>query len=271
VIDLHDIKEIVSNLKGLVELKTKHSYLQKYMEAPSVDEDKILLLYSIYEDLLLPKEQSEHYILTTMLVQLALDTHESVPNRLTYSDESMRSEQLSVLAGDYFSGLYYYLLAQSSDITFIRTLAEGIKEVNEAKIHLYQIDHTEISKLFSYLELVESAVFQKIVNSFQIKKWDELVPPFLLLKRLLNEREMYVRDGSSIVFDSLKKALSQRDKQDQEEIILLEFNNYLSIVSKLLEKVLATNPKINHILLNRMNELLHKGNSLTMNKIVEEG
>jgi len=271
VIDLHDIKEIVANLKERIEVKIRHSYLQRYMETPSIDEDKILLLNSICEDLLLPKEQLENYIVTTMLVQQALDTHESVPNRLSYSDEHMRSQQLAVLAGDYFSGLYYKLLAQVSDINFIRVLAEGIKEVNEAKIYLYQMDNENIDKLFTCVTTVESAVFQKIVKSFQIKKWEELILNFLLLKRLLHEREQYLENGNSILFKTLKKIVFHQGKQDQEAEIMIIFNRQLSYVTNKLEQFLATNPKMNSMLLNRINELRFEGASISMNKIVEEG
>ncbi len=270
MIDLHDIKEIVANLKERIEDKTRHSYLQRYMETPSIDEDKLLLLYSICEDLLLPKEQLTNYIVTTMLVQQALDTHETVPNRITFSDERMRGQQLAVLAGDYFSGLYYYLLAQASDITFIRILAEGIKDVNEAKIYLYQMDHEQIDKLFSCVTVVESAVFRKIVNRFQIKKWEELVQNFLLLKRLLRERDQYVEDGNSILFKTLKKIVSGEEKEQKMDV-MYEFNIHLSHVSKKLEQSLKTNPKINKMLLSRINELLLKGTALSLKRSVEEG
>ncbi|WP_010284220.1 heptaprenyl diphosphate synthase component 1 [Bacillus timonensis] len=271
MIDLHDIKEVVANLKERIEDRTKHSYLQRYMETPSIDEDKILLLYSLFEDLLLPKEQLENYIITTMLVQQALDTHETVPNRLTNSDERLRSQQLTVLAGDYFSGLYYYLLANSSDITFIRILAEGIKEVNEAKIYLYQMDFNQIDQLFSFVTAVESSVFQNIVKSFQIKKWEKLVPNFLLLKRLLLERDLYVKDGNSIPFKTLKKIVFHQEKHVEDSVVMYEYNKHLSLVIKKLERFLATNPKMNKMLVNRINELLLQGSSLSMNKLVEEG
>ncbi|WP_142255359.1 heptaprenyl diphosphate synthase component 1 [Bacillus sinesaloumensis] len=263
----------MANLKESIELKTRHSYLQRYMETPSIDEDKILLLYSIYEDLLLPKEQMENYILTTMLVQQALDTHETVPNRLTYSDERLRSQQLSVLAGDYFSGLYYYLLAEASDITFIRILAEGIKEVNEAKIHLYQMDYNQLDKLFSCLTTVESAIFQKIVKSFHINKWVELVANFLMLKRLLHERELYLNSGSSILFKSIKKIVFSKGDQDQvvDTEVMVEFNNQLTYVSEKLEQFIVTNPKLNSMLRDRINDLLFKSTSFGMKRIAEEG
>ncbi|MFT4413101.1 heptaprenyl diphosphate synthase component 1 [Fredinandcohnia humi] len=280
MIDLQDIKKKIADLKGLIENKIKHSYLQKFVEVPEIDEDKIILLYSIYDDLRLPGEQLENYILTTMLVHQALDTHETVPNQLYNSNDHVRIQQLKVLAGDYFSGLYYYLLSQSDDISLIRTLAEGIKEVNESKIYLYQQDNNQIDKLFSCIETIESAIVRKIVKSFEIKKWEDIATTFLLLKRLVHERELYMTSGSSILFETLKNILFPKQQQiflknnlnkEQEAFVLRAFDKQFENVVQTMEKVLYTNSNINELLRKRMNDLLSLSSNFTMNKIVEEG
>lgn len=279
MIDLQDIKNIIADLKELIEGKLKHSYLEKYIDAPHIDEDKILLLYSIYEDLKLPKEQLENYIVTTMLVHQALETHETVPNQ-NKSGEYLRNQQLKVLAGDYFSGLYYYFLAQTSDIELIRTLAEGIKEVNESKIYLYQKDNEQVNKLFSCIENIESAIIRKIVEKYEMKKWYEISSAFLLLKRLVHERELFLRSGTSILFESLIKILFPKQEvqllqvnmsEEQEETLIREYERQLENVVCRVEKVVNSNVKINELLKTRMSEFLRTSSSITMNKIVEEG
>ncbi|MFS0863552.1 heptaprenyl diphosphate synthase component 1 [Fredinandcohnia sp. 179-A 10B2 NHS] len=279
MIDLQDIKNIIADLKELIEGKLKHSYLEKYIDAPHIDEDRILLLYSIYEDLKLPKEQLENYIVTTMLVHQALETHETVPNQ-NKSGEYLRNQQLKVLAGDYFSGLYYYFLAQTRDIELIRTLAEGIKEVNESKIYLYQKDNEQVNKLFSCIENIETAIIRKIVEKYEMKKWFEISSAFLLLKRLVHERELFLRSGTSILFESLINILFPKQEvhlmqvnmsEEQEEILIREFERQLDNVICRVEKVVNSNVKINELLKTRMTEILRASSSITMNKIVEEG
>ena len=49
----------------------------------------------------------------------------------------MRSKQLKVLAGDYFSGRYYELLATPEEIEAVRSMSDAISDVNKLKMNLY--------------------------------------------------------------------------------------------------------------------------------------
>lgn len=70
-------------------------------------------------------------VISLCLVQLGLAAHDAV-DRTACS----RARQLTVLAGDYASSLYYALLAQMGDIALIRTLARAIEQVNAWKMEL---------------------------------------------------------------------------------------------------------------------------------------
>ena len=74
--EINNIRE----LKHLIETKAYHPYLQKYTEKPVVDEDKLLLLWGLFNELEISSDERNHYMLSTMLVQIALDTHEKVSN-----------------------------------------------------------------------------------------------------------------------------------------------------------------------------------------------
>ncbi|WP_249899615.1 heptaprenyl diphosphate synthase component 1 [Paenibacillus sp. PK3_47] len=80
----------------------------------------------------------ELYTLVTGLVQLALDTHESIDRSSEQpGGDAMRSRQLKVLAGDYFSSWFYRLLARSGQIEMIGILSTAIAEFNVMKAGLY--------------------------------------------------------------------------------------------------------------------------------------
>ena len=133
---------------------------------------KIALLYGALKSANLHIEQIEHYVVTIMLVQIALDTHERVSNKAGEEEiEFHKCRQLTVLAGDYYSGLYYYLLSMNRDIVLIRALAEGIKEINEHKIMLYQKAHETTDDIMKSIATIESALLQKhvIIFSYHIE------------------------------------------------------------------------------------------------------
>ncbi|GAA0135552.1 hypothetical protein YSY43_23920 [Paenibacillus sp. YSY-4.3] len=76
--------------------------------------------------------------LAAFLVQLGLDTHDMIDVDSTCKEErSMRSRQLKVLAGDYFSSLFYELLAKAGQIELVSSMSTAICDVNRLKVGLY--------------------------------------------------------------------------------------------------------------------------------------
>ncbi|PLR99942.1 heptaprenyl diphosphate synthase component 1 [Bacillus sp. T33-2] len=272
---MQDIEKTLSDIKGRLHKKISHPYLAENVSVPDIDEDKLLLLVSMLGQMDLDAARIENYTITTMLIQVALDTHEIVRNSLPEEDPlSNKDRQLMVLAGDYYSGLYYRQLAKSGDIGVIKTLAEGIKEINENKITVYQQDADGIDKLMKSIKKIESALFEKLSDYFHSSEWKVVAPNLLFIKRLINEKNAFVQSGSSIVFDVLKRLSFPRADQtitdEQNKYLMLICDRYIEFSKSLIETALNKMPMLNSLLDARMKLLLSQHHSMA--KIcVEEG
>src|SRR5699024_7799954 len=127
--------------------------------------------------------EKKQIIITVMLVQCALDTHELVP----VNNNSMLSEtekQLAVLAGDYYSVLYYTLLAEHGQIRMIQILANSINQIYEYKMNIYYEEANDINELIYFLMKIETLLIVSVVEEFQLEdSFIQVVEKVCLLNR----------------------------------------------------------------------------------------
>ncbi len=236
MIHLLDLQNKLNSTKELLLEKLAHPYLKKHVEAPYIDDDRLLLLISLLEQEEENQQRAVSYTLTAMLLQIALDTHEHVSNSLPgKEDERYKHRQLTVLAGIYYSGLYYKLLADLEDIDMIKLLASGVKEVNEHKISLYQKDSIAIDQLMESVKLIESSLFGKITAYYQASEWYEFASNWLFVKRLLFEETVFLKTGNSLLFNALKKIALPKTDQKNASLSTEQQKYLLSICTKYIE------------------------------------
>ncbi|MFQ3542977.1 heptaprenyl diphosphate synthase component 1 [Halobacillus rhizosphaerae] len=196
----------INQLKQKIASQVRHPFLAKFIPEPLIDEDKLVILASIMDHTTLETVKKEQYIITTMLVQIALDTHDLVTLSEEEEDgDTVRNRQLTVLAGDYYSGLYYYLLSQLDDIPMIHTLAGAIKEINELKMELYYKDVESFQEFLSSLKKIESLLIQKVASYVQRTTINDMAGEWLLTKKLLDEKKSYLEGKFSPLMDVLFK------------------------------------------------------------------
>ncbi|PFA70031.1 hypothetical protein CN378_01625 [Bacillus sp. AFS015802] len=194
-----------------IEEQLHHSYLKEYIDQPYIDRDRIyfLLLPFVSEGRAMSKEAVQ-WISTAMLLQIALDTHEKV----TISErDPLKERQLTVLAGVYFSSLYYKILAETNDVELISNLAKAIKEINESKISIYKDEHKDLDELMKRLKTRESAIVSNFFRFFKDDQWIEIVEEALLYKKLVQERNSLGHSRNT----SFIKALSSLSIQNDQE------------------------------------------------------
>ena len=278
MIYLLDLQNKLDGTRELLLEKLSHPYLLEHVEAPFIDDDRLLLLTSLMEQQEVNQEKAKNYTVTTMLLQIALDTHEQVHNSQPgEEDKSHKRRQLTVLAGIYFSGLYYKLLADMDDIKMIKLLASGVKEVNEQKILLYQKEAEAIDKLMESVKLIESALLGKVADHLDASEWFEFASNWLFVKRLLSEETKFIKTGSSLVFNALKKiALPKMDQSttdlssEQQKYLLTICTRYIEFSMTKINAALKKLPGMNSLLMERLD--LIAGQHQTMSKkFAEEG
>ncbi|MCP3030691.1 heptaprenyl diphosphate synthase component 1 [Halobacillus sp. A1] len=229
----------IDQLKNQIANQVRHPFLAKFIADPVIDEDKLAILISIMDHTTLSPLKKEKYIITTMLVQIALDTHDLVT--LTEDDDeqdTVRTRQLTVLAGDYYSGLYYYVLSQLNDIPMIRTLAGAIKEINELKMELYYKDVDSFQEFLTSLKKIESLLIQRVATYVQKTTINDMAGDWLLAKRLLQEKNSYQEGRFSPVMDLLVKRPDSTETGGQlvfniEQLLHKHISNLETSVSQL--------------------------------------
>src|SRR5690625_1744913 len=135
-----------------------------------------------------------------MLVQTALDTHDSVPiSNDKENKETKISKQLKVLAGDYYSGLYYLLLSEIEDISLTHQLASAIKEINEYKMKLYYKEIKSFDDYISTKNKIESLLISQVADFLNEKTMKLISEDWMLIHQLLKEKKtVHNKDFSSL-------------------------------------------------------------------------
>lgn len=276
MIILYELQSKLAELKELIEQRANHPYLVKNIDAPIIDEDKLLLLILIFDQLNLADIETNTYITATMLIQLALDTHDYV--RSHSIEEDLQSQQLTVLAGDYFSGLYYKYLSEINNISLIRELSKGVKEINEHKIMVYeQFQFNNIDQILNSFKVIEGALFEKLTNFFQVNLWSDFTLNFLLVKRLLLEKNQFIKTGSSVGFEAFKKLITDQDdlnrkgiSQKQQKNVLHVFDQAINHAIHLMNLGEGDFPHLNDLLKQRIHSIVDQHQAM-IKTFVEEG
>ncbi len=131
------MEELIEQIKIVLQQKLYHPFASSYIEKPVIDEKMLFALVEVLERTDFSKDDKVKYATAVMLIQIALNTHDEVTlSAETDQEIDLLKRQLTILSGDYYSGLYYQTLAELESDTWIQCLSNGIKEINEYKLML---------------------------------------------------------------------------------------------------------------------------------------
>lgn len=214
-------------IKNKLQKKIAHTFVDQYVQSPYININKIIALILIFNDIDQTEKDKEDLILSVILVQLALDTHDVVSNEITYESEFHETErQLTVLAGDYYSGLYYELLAKKGETNFIHILAQAIKYINEQKMTLYNHEINSWSNLLFVWRQIDHHLYLKVADHYGLStEKSHYISELLYISRLYEELSHIHNKQHSYIKDYVNKKL----------VLPPEYTSELSIEKEILE------------------------------------
>ncbi|PTM58678.1 heptaprenyl diphosphate synthase component 1 [Desmospora activa] len=172
-----------------IERQASHTFVDQNIQRPGVPAFFVTVLYHALRSRPLSLERVHLYCVTTTLLQMALDTHERIS-----ADEngSLYSRQLTVLAGDYFSSLFYQTLSQAGEIEGITCLSEAVCKVNEAKMELYYLRKVESPSgpmVVDLMRRIHGGLIAAVSSFFcqdgnQLDPWPSLAGHLMALDRM---------------------------------------------------------------------------------------
>ncbi|WP_010301103.1 heptaprenyl diphosphate synthase component 1 [Kurthia senegalensis] len=221
------IKQKVAQFKQNIFTKLHHRTLLEYTGQPVVSDDEIMYL-------LLPFLNGEKSNDSTLLAaeaiamnMAALNTHDLIEEH----DATSKSQQLTVLAGDLYSGMYYATLAQVGDVLLIRSITEAVATISEEKTKFYETSHVQLQDALHALEVIETESIQKFFEHFAFEQYSVFARYGLLIQRLAKELDSCKTDEQTRFISAFN-----------EDGLEAKLRNELQTLATTYEKVVSTSP-----------------------------
>ncbi len=151
-------------------------------------------------------------------IQAALDIHD----RIDRTDATSPVQQLTVLAGDHFSGIHYRILAETGEFALIRELSKTIAHINEQKTALQNDTRLTAERLVDRMTVIETAcisTFYSLYGFGNYRKLAEYALTYIRLQEMTAPEIVHAFDIDSKVLrqaigllrDSLREELQRAD------------------------------------------------------------
>ncbi|SDI29017.1 heptaprenyl diphosphate synthase component 1 [Natribacillus halophilus] len=223
------LKSVISEFNDL----SHHYFLKRYGMSPPCDEDKTcFLLHAIQTETLDERAKLER-VISAMLLDAALTVHHHIS---LHSDRTSDGtyEQLTVLAGDLYSSMYYKRLAELADIPLIRLFSESTQTMNNAKVRLHAGDWHTAAELERLISDMEATLIAGLADFYQQQAIQQIVPYFLGLRKLKEMLHLLEQGTESWGSSLLAPLVSSRptDRCADEEKYLLKKRLRETVVSQ---------------------------------------
>ncbi|GEL03980.1 heptaprenyl diphosphate synthase component 1 [Rummeliibacillus sp. G93] len=228
------LEEHLLQSKNNILTKLHHRTLLQYTGQPIIFDGQLRYI-------LLPKLNGEHWpkkieqaVNAVAMVYAALNGHEQINEQ----DAATKRQQLTVLAGDYYSGMYYATLAKIPDIELVRSLSEAVAKSSESRTALYEPMKRSMDEWYKILEVIESTITCQFLKRFNLDSYIEIVKNGLVLERLKRELQSLQEKHMKTPFLKILEQQQEYAGMNNEQIL----RRLISNLSSRLIRIITASP-----------------------------
>ncbi|MGE7673737.1 heptaprenyl diphosphate synthase component 1 [Lysinibacillus sp. NPDC094403] len=196
------IQNSIAQLKTEIFMDVRHRTLQKYTGVPVLDENQLFYLLVPFLNGEEWQQEEREAAITVGIVYAALAAHDHIKEL----DATSKEQQLTVLAGDFYSGRYYEILAMSGNVALIRNLSQGIVARCEHQIKVYEAEKRSIEQWFASISNIESGLISKFFELYSFSDYIPIMEKSLLILRLEREWATYQHGHASLMSRVLEES-----------------------------------------------------------------
>lgn len=178
--------------------------LDQLTEGPYVKEARLFFLLLPFFNGEQWSDKMETSARTVAIVYAALHAHDRVKEDMPISKE----QQLTVLAGDFYSGIYYQLLAEGENIEMVQKLATAIIQVSEKKASFHELAIQQPQQVEETALVIETALLNAFYEENGFSHYKQLMEQSLLYIRYTEELEALRAGKFSYVLRLLNETLT---------------------------------------------------------------
>lgn len=170
-----------------------HEYLERRHVDQSVSRFHFNVGYAILTSASVEIHEMEQVLTAVLLLKQGLSIHDNVDRG------SPMQQPLFVLAGDYDSSKYYYILAQLNQTRLIHGLCDAVAKVNEAKMRVTLQPELSVQEYMRLMEVVQGQLLNALAVHYLGEGGIWLTQIQSLVQAHVVETEIMVRKEKSYI------------------------------------------------------------------------
>lgn len=223
------ITQALQTLQSNIFQHVHHSALLQNVGQPTLQEEQLFFILLPFLNGETMTDDHKVSASTVGIVHASLLEHEKVME----VDATSKQQQLIVLTGDYYSGRYYQLLAQTGNILLIQKLSKGIVHRCEHQIRVYESEKRSLMQWIDSISVIESELITQYYDVYGFTNFTELMQNTLTFIRLKHEVE-FIQNGQQGL---LYKAFALADDPINVQIIIDSLQEQLFVRKQLVQQL----------------------------------